>query len=576
MLKEYRTLLPYYKKYGLQYVTGVIFLFITNGGQLLIPQFIKKSINLMQIGNPDLEQILHLMLLMVLTGLIIAVGRFFWRYFIIGSSRRIERNLREQIFFHLLSMDSQYFAGQKTGDLMARMTNDMRAVRMASGIALVAFMDGLFMTIAILWLLFASYPSLAAVTIIPLPVITLIVLFFGSFLGDRFKEVQDRYSDLSARIQESLSGIRVIKTFNREKSALENFHSDNDRYLKANISLVKIWGLMHPVVGFLTGLTACLLLFFGGRQVIMGKLLPGDFVAVMSYLGMMAWPMIGAGFTVNLIQRGAASLKRINGILDAEPGIINTPSPVTSENFESLEIRDLNFSYPEGPVLNHLNLTVRKGETLGILGRTGSGKSTLINLMPRILESSRGSLYYNGTEIHDLELSSLRKRISVIPQDCFLFSDTIKANIAYGYKDATDDEIERITELTSLKKDLKNFPKGLDTQVGEKGVTLSGGQKQRIALSRALISRPDLLILDDALSAVDTKTEETILSGFFSERKGMTNILISHRVSTLMNADRIIVLDRGKIIQEGTHEELVAESGLYQKIHRLQSLERNE
>ena len=576
MISEYRTLLPYYRRYSLRYISGIICLFITNGGQLIIPQFIRHSINHLQKGSPDMKHIQDLMLGMVLTALIIAVGRFFWRYFIIGSSRRIEKNLREQIFLHLLSMDAEYFSTQKTGDLMARMTNDMKAIRMASGMALVAFMDGIFMTVAILWLLFTSYPSLAAVTIIPLPLITVLVLFFGSFLGDRFKAVQDRYSDLSARIQENLSGIRVIKTFNREKSALEDFRTDNDRYIGANISLVKIWGLMHPVIGFLTGLTACLLLFFGGRQVIEGRLLPGDFVAVMSYLGMLAWPMIGAGFTVSLLQRGAASLKRINAVLNVKPSIVNVSSPVDAEPFESLKIEGLDFSYGESGIIDSLSLNLKKGETLGVLGRTGSGKSTLINLIPRILESPRGRILYNGTEIHDLELSSLRRRVSVIPQDCFLFSDTIRANIAYGNSRARDEQIERIVELSSLKQDLSNFPNGLDTQVGEKGVTLSGGQKQRIALSRAMLSDPDLLIMDDALSAVDTKTEEAILHAFFQEREGKTNILISHRVSTLMNADRIIVLDKGRIVQEGSHEELASVSGLYQKIYKLQSLESGE
>ncbi len=576
MINEYRTLLPYYKKYAFRYSAGIFFLLITNGGQLLIPQFIRHSINHLQQGASETDRVFRLMGGMILTALIIAVGRFFWRFFIIGSSRRIERNLREQIFYHLLSMDSRYFSTQKTGDLIARMTNDMKAVRMASGIALVAFMDGIFMTVAILWLLFSNYPALASVTILPLPVITLIVLFFGSFLGERFKEVQDRYSDLSATIQETLSGIRVIKTFNRERSALEDFRRDNDRYINANIALVKVWGLMHPVVGFLTGLTACLLLFFGGRQVILGALLPGDFVAVMSYLGMMAWPMIGAGFTVNLLQRGAASLNRINGILNAEPEIFNGSDACDAPPFESLELKELCFSYNDSDVLTNLNLRIDKGETLGILGRTGSGKSTLINLIPRILESPRGSILYNGMEIHGLELSALRRHISVIPQDCFLFSDTIRANIAYGNDSASDEEIDRISELSSLTRDLNNFPDALDTQVGEKGVTLSGGQKQRIALSRALVSNPELLILDDALSAVDTKTEEAILKGFFTERKGKTNIIISHRVSTLMNADRIIVLDKGRIIQEGSHEELASVNGLYQKIHRLQSLESAE
>ncbi|MDC7235780.1 MAG: ABC transporter ATP-binding protein, partial [Spirochaetales bacterium] len=535
MLKEYRTLFPYYRQYSSQYIGGILFLILTNAGQLLIPQYMKRTLNLLSSGDFRQDEILSLVLTMCLIALIIAAGRFFWRKFIIGASRKIEKNLRQQIFHHLLSMSSSFFGKHKTGDLMARMTNDMKAVRMASGMALVAFTDGVFMTIAILWILFSQYPRLAAVTIIPLPVITLMVLFFGSFLGDMFRNVQERFSDLSSRVQESLSGIRVIKTFRKEESALRSFDSDNKNYIDANISLVKIWGLMMPIVGFLTGITACLLLFFGGRMVIYGTMEAGDFVAVMSYLGMLTWPMIGAGFTVNLIQRGAASLKRINAILNITPEIRNCEQPETVTPFRSLSVRDLVFSFDDNGgqnVIRNLNFDLNAGETVGILGRTGSGKSTLVNLFPRILDSPPGSIQYNGRNIQELELSQLRKALSIIPQETFLFSATIEENIRLGADSAGPDELDEVVRLTTLDRDLKNFPLGLATQVGEKGVSLSGGQKQRIALARALLSRPQVLILDDALSAVDTKTEEYILSRFFQERKGYSNILISHRVST--------------------------------------------
>ncbi len=574
MLKEYRTLLPYYKKYSPSYIAGLFFLVLTNAGQLLLPQYIKQSLNLLSAGNADPQEILKIMGTMTITALIIAIGRFFWRRFIIGSSRKIEQGLRAQIFHHLLEMSSSFFGRYKTGDIMARMTNDMRAIRMASGMALVAFTDGVFMTLAILWILFSQYPSLAAITVIPLPVITVLVLFMGSFLGDLFKNVQERYASLSSRVQESLSGIRVIKTFRKEDATLASFEGDNNNYIDANIKLVRIWGLMHPVTGFLSGLTACLLLFFGGRMVIYGTLEPGDFVAIMSYLGMLAWPMIGAGFTVNLIQRGAASLKRINMILDEVPDIANGSDPDTVPPFRELSIRDLDFSFDDNRIIRGLNLDIQAGETVGILGRTGSGKTTLVNLLPRILDSKPGSIRYNNINIHDLELSQLRKSLSIIPQETFLFSDTIEANIRMGAEDASKEALDEVLRMTTLDRDLKNFPEGISTQVGEKGISLSGGQKQRIALARALLARPQLLILDDALSAVDTKTEEFILESFFTKREEMTNIIISHRVSTLMNSDRIIVLEDGEIIQSGTHEELIELPGLYQKIYKLQSLDK--
>jgi len=575
MLKEYRTLYPYYKKYSLQYISGLFFLLITNTGQLLIPQYIKQTLNLMASGSVDESEKLRLVLTMCGIAFIIAVGRFFWRKLIIGTSRQIERNLRAQIFHHLLDMSSTFYGKHKTGDLMARMTNDMKAIRMASGMALVAFTDGIFMTIAILWILFSQYPALAAVTIIPLPFITGIVLFMGSFLGDMFRQVQERFSDLTSRVQESLSGIRVLKTFRKENGALSNFDIDNDNYIKANINLVKIWGFMMPIVGFLTGMTACLLLFFGGRMVIYGSLKPGDFVAVLSYLGMLTWPMIGAGFTVNLLQRGAASLKRINSILDEQADIRNCDAPVKVPVFEKLLVKKLDFSYEDTQIIKQLDLEMSAGETIGILGRTGSGKSTLVNLFPRIMDSRPGLISYNGIDLHDLDLSQLRRAVSIIPQETFLFSASIEDNIRLGSPDATEEELQEILKLTTLDRDLRNFPGGLSTQVGEKGISLSGGQKQRIALARALLARPQLLILDDALSAVDTKTEEFILSGFFKYREEYSNILISHRVSTLMNADRIIVLSDGAVTQSGTHEELINQAGLYQKIYKLQSLDKS-
>lgn len=575
MLKEYRTLYPYYKKYRLQYIGGLFFLILTNAGQLLIPQYIKRTLNIMSSGSADEAEILRLVLTMCAIALVIAMGRFFWRKFIIGASRKIEKNLRAQIFHHLLNMSSSFFGKHKTGDIMARMTNDMKAIRMASGMALVAFTDGIFMTIAILWILFSQYPRLAAITIIPLPVITVLVLFMGSFLGDMFRNVQERFSDLTSRVQESLSGIRVIKTFRKENATLKSFDKDNNNYIKANIRLVKIWGFMMPIVGFLTGMTACLLLFFGGRMVIWGTMQAGDFVAVMSYLGMLTWPMIGAGFTVNLLQRGAASLKRINSILNEQADIRNCANPVSVPVFEKLKVEKLDFSFGDTDVIRRLDFELNAGETIGILGRTGSGKSTLVNLFPRILDSTPGRISFNGIDLHDLELSQLRKSLSIIPQETFLFSATIEENIRLGAPHASGEELLEIIELTTLDRDLKNFPLGLATQVGEKGISLSGGQKQRIALARALLSNPQLLILDDALSAVDTKTEEFILSRFFKRRRDLSNILISHRVSTLMNADRIIVLSEGAIEQSGSHEELISSPGLYQKIYKLQSLDKS-
>ncbi len=579
MLKEYRTLLPYFRKYKFKYIFGIIFLIITDAGQLYLPQFIRKAINSLSNGAFESSLIASLMIQMVVVALIISIGRFFWRFFLHGASRRIETELREKIFYHLLTLSSSFYGKRKTGDLMARMTNDMKAVRMASGMAFVAFTDGLFMALAILAILLINYTKLTLIVIIPLPFINLIVMSTGRLLGKRFKRVQDSYSSISERVQELLSGIRVIKTFRKEDHFLEQFDKDNTDYWEANMSLTKIWGGIFPIVMFLSGVTVSLLLYFGGKQVVLGTLAPGDFVAVLSYLGMLTWPMMGAGFTINLIQRGGASLMRINEVLKEKPDIVNIDEPGDVPELKTLSLRNLNYSFDNGKkvqVIKDFNLDLNAGETLGILGRTGSGKTTLIRLLPRLLESEQGTLWYNNIPIHELKLSQLRAAISMVPQETILFSRTIRENILFSREDAPQEDLERVIRISTLERDLKNFPKGLETMVGERGITLSGGQKQRIALARALLADPQILILDDALSAVDTKTEEYILHEMMKIRKGKTNILISHRVSTLQVSDKILVLDKGQIGQFGSHEELLKEEGLYRKIAVLQSLENEE
>ena len=579
MLKEYRTLLPYFKKYWFKYIFGICFLIITDAGQLYLPQFIRKAVNTLSNGTFDSAQIGTLMIQMVAVALVISIGRFFWRFFLHGASRRIETELREKIFYHLLTLSSSFFGKNKTGDLMARMTNDMKAVRMASGMAFVAFTDGLFMALAILAILLVNYPKLTLIVIIPLPFINLMVMTTGRLLGKRFKRVQDSYSSISERVQEILSGIRVIKIFRKEDHFLSLFDEDNTDYWEANMALTKIWGGIFPIVMFLSGTTVSLLLYFGGRQVIQGTLEPGDFVAVLAYLGMLTWPMMGAGFTINLIQRGGASLMRINAVLDEEPDILNVPEPADVPRLERLSIQDLDYSFnnsKSSPVIKDFSLSINAGETLGILGRTGSGKTTLIRLLPRLLESEQGSVLYNDIPIHDLRLSQLRAAISMVPQETILFSRTIRENILFSKEDAPQEELDRVIHISTLERDLKNFPNGLETMVGERGITLSGGQKQRIALARALLAEPQVLVLDDALSAVDTKTEEFILNELMKIRQGKTNIIISHRVSTLQVSDKILVLDKGRIGQYGSHEELLKEEGLYKKIYTLQSLEHEE
>jgi ATP-binding cassette subfamily B protein len=575
VLKEYKTLLPYLKKYRWAYVFGVISLVVTSGGQLFIPQFLGRAVDIIVEGSFERSEIAGLMGTMIAVSLAIALGRLGWRYFIHGSSRRIEMHLRDKLFSHLLRLSSTFYSRSKTGDLMARATNDMNAIRMAVGMALVAFIDGVFMTLAILIILFSQNARLAALIIIPLPLITVAMVLVGSYIGKLFKRVQEGFSDLSDQAQEVLSGIRVVKAFVKEAYFLNRFQDANDTYKRRNLRLVRIWGLFFPVVSFLSGLTMLLLLLFGGQEVILGELSHGDFVATLSYLEMLIWPMLGAGFVVNMLQRGGASLSRINAILQEEPDIVSPEQPIRRVPQGAIEVKGLSYTYPDAqqPSLEGVSFTLDRGETLGILGKTGSGKSTLLNLLPRLIDPPEGTIEIDGHDVREYDLDTLRSAFGVVPQSTFLFSATISENISFALSDHDERVINEVGDISMIARDVQEFPAGWETTVGERGLTLSGGQKQRVAIARALAKEPEILIFDDALSAVDTETEEKILSKLLEFRQGRTNIIVSHRVSTLQHASRILVLDDGRAVQLGNHEELLEEDGLYRDIYHLQQLE---
>ncbi len=589
-MKEFRTLLPYIKQYRLSYIFGLLSLVVTSGAQLLIPQFIRQSIDTITVGNFALQAILVLVLQMVGVGLIIALGRLGWRFFIHGASRRIEAHLRTRFMKQLLIMSPKFFGERKTGDLMAIATNDMQAIRMASGMAFVAFTDGVFMTIAILIILFSQNARLAALTIIPLPFITALIVFLGRLVGKLFRWVQEGFARMSEQAQEVYAGIRVVKSFVKEAYFLRRFQDANEVYKQRNLKLVRLWGLFFPMVTFLAGLTTLSLLFFGGDLVITGAISPGEFVATLSYLEMLIWPVLGAGFTVNLLQRGKASLARLNGVLKAEPDITGPERTKTADGNPppgkgAIAVKDLSYSYPHRPVeaedtasispvvLSDISFQLPGGGTLGILGRTGSGKSTLVKLLPRLIDPPPGTVFVDGIDVRDYQLQELRGLFGFVLQDTFLFSATLRENIGFALDEPNQAALDRVAEISTITRDMALFPDGWDTQVGERGITLSGGQKQRVAISRALALNPQILVLDDALSAVDTETEEKILKELVEYREGKTNIIISHRVSTLSVADRIVVLDEGRVLQAGTHKELVAVDGFYREIHLLQQLE---
>jgi ATP-binding cassette subfamily B multidrug efflux pump len=577
VLKEFRTLIPYIRKRLPQYAAGLLFLFVTNGGQLYLPQLLRRAIDTIASGSFNLGDIVPIVAMMVGIAVVIAIGRYLWRYFLGGASRRIEAELRGRLFVHLQSLSSTFYGRIKTGDLMARMTNDMRAIRQATGFALVSFVDGFFMTIAILAIMLSRNARLTLLSISPLPIITVGVILFGKVIGEQFRRVQEGFSDLSDMTQESFTGIRVLKTFVQESAFGKRFLAKNMEYSNRNMALVRTWGVLFPAVGFLAGITTLILILLGGQAVIEGTFSPGEFTAFLAYLQMLIWPMLGAGFTINMIQRAGASLGRVNRILEEQPDI-RSPEPgrAVSEPIRGdICIQNLSYRYPgtESEVLRDINLEVPAGSILGILGKTGAGKSTLIHLLPRVLDPPAETVFLDGKDVRSYELTALRGAISIVPQDTFLFSASIRENIGFGSRNGDDGLIRRVASISTIERDFNTFPAGAETIVGERGITLSGGQKQRVAISRALASDASVYVFDDALSSVDTETEDAILSELLPFLRGKTLLLISHRISTLKTADRILVLDKGRIVQHGTHEELLEQPGFYADIYRLQQLE---
>ena len=581
LLKEYKSLLPYLARYRHHYIWGIICLIIVDAAQIAVPQFIRAAVDMVSSGDFQWRRIIILSLWMIGVMALVSAGRFLWRYFIHGSSRRIEAELRENLFDHLQKLSWDFYQKNKIGDLMARSINDLHAVRMSIGMGLVAFFDFVFMASAILIIIFIQDARSALVSIIPLPFVTVLILFFGGMVGKKFRDVQETYSRMSDNAQETFSGIRVIKSFVKEWWFIKKFADSNDDYRKANMELVRLFGFFFPFVGFLSGLTVLIMLAAGGRRVILGLMTPGSLVAMFRYLTMLIWPLMGAGFMVNMIQRGAVSLGRVNEILNIVPSIRDSENPAAVEpddTVPALELSNLNFSYNDTEAaLEGISLKIKRGEWLGIMGRTGSGKSTLVKIFTRMLDPPAGTVRVFGLDVRDWPLEDLRKLFAVSPQDCYLFSDSIGNNIAYGSLDNADavekPRLQDAAEFASLNKDLETFQHGMDTLVGERGLTLSGGQKQRTAIARAVIMDSEFLILDDSFSAVDNETERKILEALRKERKGRTTIIISHRVSTLKYADKVLVLDKGKMSEYGSPAELVSGGGFYSRMAAFQRLE---
>jgi ATP-binding cassette subfamily B protein len=573
-----RRLLVQMARYRSSFFIGFCCVVITSSIALAGPWVLKYAIDDLDRGVTMQKVRLYAAVLLVLA----AVGglfRFLMRRIIVGASRDFEYDLRNEFFASLQRQDQHYYQRHRTGDLMSRATNDLSAVRMMIGPAVMyTSSTGLTFVIAIA-LMLSIDPWLTMVALIPLPFVSVMVKYFGAAIHHRFEKIQEQFSDISAITQESLAGVRVVRAYGQEPAEIERFRRANEEYVRRNKALIRLQGMYYPSMGLLMGVGALLVIWLGSRRVIAATMTVGELVAFNTYLMMLGWPMIAFGWVTNLLQRGMASWKRMLEVLDAQPVVANplAPGPIASVDAirGEIEFRHLTFAYGNDTVLHDISARIPHGTSAAIVGATGSGKSTLLSLVPRLNDPSPGTVFIDGVDVRDIPLDVLRGAIGFIPQEPFLFSATIADNVALGARGEQDRPaaIEAASRVARLDKDIAGFPKGYATMVGERGITLSGGQKQRTAIARALVVDPRILILDDALSAVDTYTEDEILHRLSDVLRERTSIIVSHRVSTVRDADQILVLDRGRIAERGTHDELLRRDGLYADLYRKQLLE---
>ena len=552
-------------------------------GSLLMRDILHASLPLViRAGIDSLTRGFRISLLFEFAALLIVVSaikgvfQYWMRVILIGISRDIEFELRNDLFSHLVRLSSDFYAKYRTGDIMARSTNDLNAVRMMLGPGLMYWTETMFLSLFTIAVMMSTDWKLTLICLIPAPLVSVVVILFGSRIHDRFESIQKMFSDISSRVQENLSGVRVVRAYAQENAELRKFETLNQDYVHENIRLARLSGLFMPLLQALIGMSFLLVLLAGGQQLLEHRISLGSFVMFNTYVGMLVWPMIALGWVVNLMQRGTASWGRIMELMRERSGIAAPEGAVIEPGREAegaLQFCHVEVKYPAGDALRDIDLEIPAGSTVALVGHTGSGKSTLVSLIPRLIDPTAGAVLLDGMDLRDLDPEWLRRQIGFVPQETFLFSSTLAENIAFGVEGASEDEIRRAAELAGLGPDIAGFPDGYQTMIGERGLTLSGGQKQRVAIARAILRNPRILILDDALSSVDTLTEERILSGLAGVMQGRTTILISHRVSTVRHAQRIFVIEHGEIVEQGTHAELVANGGYYADLYQKQLLE---
>jgi ATP-binding cassette subfamily B protein len=572
-MNKKKTLTSLLLEYRYSILIGFIALSVVDLCQLSIPLIIQKVVDTLTLKNAGIEDITQYALYLVGLAVVMSIFRFFWRYFIMGAARKIEQSLRNEFFSHLQRLSFDFFSGRKTGDLMAHTVNDIEAIRMACGLGVLIAYDGIFLLVFIIAAMLYVSPELTLYAFIPFPILGFVIFKFGNMIEERFEKVQSSFSDLTENARETISGIKVVKAFVREKDEVKDFESTSTAYLDRNLNLIRIWGAYQPLITFIAGIGMAIFLWLGGRSTISLDITLGDFAAILAYLTMLSWPMMAMGWAVDIIKRGNASINRINEILLTQPKMTDGPHSVELNIQGNIEFKDLIFSYNGKKALNGVTLTIPRGTAFGITGGTASGKTTLFQLLMRIMELPEGQIFVDGIDVKKIKKESLSKGIVFVPQETTVFSGTIRDNISFMNPDVSDKEIREAAKLAEIYDEIMEFPGGFGAIVGERGLSLSGGQRQRVALARAILLRPRVLILDDVFSSLDLKTESLVLKNLRNIMKGQTLVVVSSRVPSISGFDRIAVFEKGRVVELGDHDELMTKDGIYARLYKVQTFE---